>query len=261
MSIQARFNSMEMRQCISPEAKIGTNVEIGFGVRIYDNVVIGANSTIGDHCVIGCPTKSQKFAGKPVIVGENSIIRSHSVVYEGSVFGKGLETGHHVVLREGTQAGLNLRVGNFSDVEGHCTIGDFCRFHGYAHIGKGSQIGNFVWIFSLVTLTNDPLPPSHLALPVTIEDGAVLAVGATPLPGSHIGKGAFVGAGSQVRGNVPAGAVVLNGKVVFGVHRLCAMEHGIAHPWMTHFKDAYPEEAWERIEALGFEVKQAALDI
>ena len=39
------------------------------------------------------------------------------------------------------------------------------------------------------------------------------------------------------------------------------MEHGIAHPWMTHFKDAYPEEAWERIEALGFEVKQAALDI
>ena len=252
---------MEAFQQISKKAKIGSNVQLGFGVRVYDNVVIGANCTISDHSVIGCPTENPELSGKPVYIGDNSIVRSHSVVYEGSSYGAGLETGHHVVLREGTQAGVNLRVGNFSDIEGNCQIGDFCRFHGYAHIGKGSVVGNFVWIFSLVTLTNDPLPPSHLALPVTIEDGAVLAVGATPLPGSYIGKGAFVGAGSQVRGKVPAGAVVLDGKVAFGVHRLCSLEHSITHPWMTHFKDAYPEVAWERIDKLRAEVSEASLKV
>ena len=252
---------MDSFQQISPKAKIGANVRIGFGVRIYDNVVIGANCTIADHCVIGTPTKHPEFSGQPVVIGEGSIIRSHTVVYEGSSYGAELETGHHVVLREGTRAGDNLRVGNFSDIEGNCQIGDFCRFHGYVHIGKGSVVGDFVWIFSLVTLTNDPLPPSHLALPVTIEDGAVLAVGATPLPGSYIGQGAFIGAGSQVRGKIPAGAVVIDGKVVFGVHRLCSQEHGIQHPWMTHFKDAYPEVAWERIEQLRVEVSEASLKV
>lgn len=249
---------MENFQLISPNATIGANVEIGVGVRIYDNVVIGANCTIADHCVIGAPTKHPRFSGKSVVVGAHATIRSHSVIYEGSSYGAGLETGHHVVLREGTVAGENLRVGNFSDVEGDCQIGDYCRFHGYAHIGKGSRIGDFVWIFSLVTLTNDPLPPSHLATPVTIEDGAVLAVGATPLPGSYIGMGAFIGAGSQVRGKIPPGAVVLDGKVAFGVHRLCSLEYGIAHPWMTHFKDAYPEDAWARLDQLSKDVTEAS---
>jgi len=246
-------------QHISEKAQIGANVSIGFGVRIYDNVIIGANTSIGDHCVIGYPTKSPARAGKPVVIREHSLIRSHCVVYEGSDYGPQLETGHHVILREGTIAGTNLRVGNHSDIEGDCTIGDYCRFHGYAHVGKGSRIGNFVWLFSLTTLTNDPLPPSHLAVPVIIEDGAVLAVGATPLPGSHIGMGAFIGAGSQVRGKVPAGAVVLDGKVMFGVHRLSSLEHKIAHPWMSHFKDAFPEETWPRLEQLEKEVRAAAL--
>ena len=249
---------MNQFQQISERAEIGRNVSIGFGVRIYDNVVIGDDCSIGDHSVIGYPTQNPSWAGRPVVIEKHSLIRSHCVVYEGSSYGAGLETGHHVVLREGTTAGANLRVGNHSDIEGDCTIGDYCRFHGYAHVGKESKIGNFVWLFSLTTLTNDPLPPSYLAIPVSIEDGAVLAVGATPLPGSPIGKGAFIGAGSQVRGTVPAGAVVLDGKVAFGVHRLRSLEHNISHPWMSHFKDSFPEPAWPRIEQLEKDVRAAA---
>ena len=69
---------MDSFQQISPKAKIGANVRIGFGVRIYDNVVIGANCTIADHCVIGTPTKHPEFSGQPVVIGEGSIIRSHT---------------------------------------------------------------------------------------------------------------------------------------------------------------------------------------
>lgn len=243
---------------ISPKARIGADVEIGFGVRIYDNVEIGSGSKIADHCVIGYPTSRPDLAGKPLEIGCNANIRSHSVLYESSAIGAGLETGHHVVIREGTKAGQHLRVGNFSDIEGDCCIGDFCRFHGYVHVGKGSQIGHFVWLFSLVTLTNDPLPPSRLAIPVEVQDGAVLAVGVTPLPGTRIGKGAFIAANSQVSGRIPAGALWHSGKVRCGVHRMVNIEEGLQHPWMSHYKDAFPENSWERIDALLAEVEAAS---
>ena len=246
---------------ISKQAEIGTNVHFGYGVRVYDNATIGNNCVIEDHSIIGCPTLNPVHSGKRVLLREDSIIRSHNVVYEGSSYGPALESGHHVILREGTEAGTNLRVGNHSDIEGDCLIGDYCRFHGYVHVGKGSRIGNFVWLFSLTTLTNDPLPPSHHRVPVIIDDGAVLAVGATPLPGAVIGKGSFISAGSQVRGQVPAGAVVVEGRVVFGVHRLCSLEHNISHPWISHYKDKFPKAAWVRLDELHRDILKASKEI
>lgn len=241
---------MTSNSIISPKAKIATGVTIGDFVRVHDNVVIEAGTKIGDHCVIGQPASVQAYANKLVRIGEDSVIRSHTVIYEGSEFGKKLETGHHVVIREGTQVGLNLRVGNFSDIEGACTIGDYCRFHGYAHIGRGSVLGNFIWIYSLVTLTNDPLPPSKILQPVTIDDGVVVAVGSTVLPGSHLGRGSFVAAGSQVHGVVPVASVWKGSGVMGSVHRLASLEHGVQHPWMRHFAEAFPVEAQDRLKAL-----------
>ena len=104
------------------------------------------------------------------------------MLYEGSEFGAGLQTGHHVLIREGTRAGRDLRIGSYSDIEGDCTIGDCGRFHGYAHVGRGSRIGNFVHLYSLTILLNDPLPPSNIMQPATLEDGVVVAVGATVMP-------------------------------------------------------------------------------
>jgi UDP-3-O-[3-hydroxymyristoyl] glucosamine N-acyltransferase len=246
---------------ISENAIIHPTTAIGMGIRVYPGVVVEENCTIGDQVILGHPTHNLKWKNKELRIPAGSVIRSHSIVYEGSAFASKLETGHHVVIREGTLAGKNVRAGNFCDIEGDCVIGDYCRFHGYSHVGKGSRIGNFVWIFSLVTLTNDPLPPSHLSKPVTILDGAVLAVGVTPLPGTVVGKGAFISAGSQISGVIPDAAVYANGKIVCGVHRLRSLEHGISHPWMNHFKDAYPEESWPKLDALRDEIIQASKNL
>ncbi|SMC43752.1 transferase hexapeptide (six repeat-containing protein) [Desulfocicer vacuolatum DSM 3385] len=237
---------------ISSKAILGKNVVIGDYAKIFDNVVIGDNVQIDDYCQIGHPSiLSDK---KPVIIGSNSHIRSFSIIYENSEFGPALETGHHVVIREGTMVGENLRVGNFSDIEGDCVIGDYCRFHGYSHIGKGAEIGHFVWIFSLVTATNDPLPPSNAQAPVKIKDGAVVCVGATLMPGSIVGTGAFISAGAQARGDVPAGAVIAgeDGKVVNHVSRLIDFNSGQRHPWMNHYRHVYPntEEITNRLDSL-----------
>jgi carbonic anhydrase/acetyltransferase-like protein (isoleucine patch superfamily) len=109
-----------------------------------------------------------------------------------------------------------------------------------------------VWLYSLTTLTNDPLPPSHFEKPVTVEDGVVVCVGCTILPGSILRQGAFVSAGTKVRGEVPPGAVVDGeyGRVLCHITMLMNLESGLQHPWMNHFADAYPPEAQGRIRAL-----------
>lgn len=216
---------------------------------IHPNVEIGQGTSVGEYCVLG----GGPLAGKePLLIGANSTIRSHSVIYAGSTFGDGLETSHHVVIREKTIAGENLRVGNFNDIEGDCVIGDFCRFHGYVHIGKGSRIGSFVWLFSLTTATNDPLPPSRIVDPVTIGDGVVVCVGVTMMPGTRLGDGAFVTAGSQAKGEIPPGAVVAgpDGEIINHVANLIHPTTGTRCPWMRYYSNAYPERCQTRISEL-----------
>lgn len=251
-----------MDKLIDPLAKIGSNVAIGHGTRIYGNVEIGDNCTIGDCCIIGHPASGDNG---PLKLGSGATVRSHAVLYEGTTIGPFLETGHHVVIREGAVIGENLRIGNFSDIEGSCRIGDFVRMHSYAHVGKGADVGDFVWLFSLTTLMNDPLPPSHLADPVTIGDMATICVNAQLMPGVRVGRGAFVASGAVAHGEVPAGALVTgsDGEIAGSVRLLMHMQTRTRHPWHKHFADAYPERARDRIAQLGAEIdaEAAALDL
>lgn len=247
-----------MTSLIDKTAKIGSNVSFGHCVRVYGNVEIGDNCKIGDFSVIGHPTLKGDSA--PLILGEGAVVRSHAVLYEGSTIGPYLETGHHIVIREGARIGENLRIGNFSDIEGACQIGDFVRLHGYSHVGRGATIGDFVWLFSLTTLMNDPLPPSHLSEPVTIGDMVTVCVNAQIMPGTQIGRGAFVAAGAVARGSIRAGTVISgpDGDETGQVRFLMHMQSRTRHPWHKHFSDAYPERARARIAALGAEIDAEA---
>ncbi len=236
---------------ISTKAQIGTNVRIGVGSHIRDTAVIGDNCVIGDHCTIAHEA-SGPWAGKPLRIGPGSTIRSHSVLYEGSDLGPDLQTGHHVLIREGTVAGMNLRVGSFSDIEGDCTIGDCGRFHGYTHVGRGSKLGHFVHLYSLSILLNDPLPPSEIMEPVVLEDGVVVCVGATVMPGTVLRRGSFVSARSIAQGEIPAGAVVEgpHGQIVSHVTFLVNFKHGARHPWIRNFANRYPATVQDRLQEL-----------
>lgn len=237
---------------VSEKAKIGNNCDIGEFTIVHDDVIIGDNVKIGANCVIGLPTNGNN---EKLFIGDDSLIRSHTILYQGSYFEKKLETGHHVLIRENTKAGINLRVGSFSDIEGDVEIGDYTRFHSYVHIGKGSLIGSFVWIYSLVILTNDPLPPSNAFTPVHIEDGVVVCVNSIIQPGIKLQKGSFIPAGSNVNRDLSIGEVFQNNNNnLISVNKLVSLKNNIRHPWMIHFKNAYPEEAWEKIEKLKEEI-------
>jgi acetyltransferase-like isoleucine patch superfamily enzyme len=229
---------------VSPNATIGNDVSIGPFTIVYDNVSIGDNTCIDSHCSIGQPTPLAK-RDPMLTIGNDSIIRSHSIFYEGSTFGKKLTTGHRVTVREGTKAGANLQIGTLSDIQGDCEIGDYVRTHSNVHIGKHSKVGNFVWIFPYVVLTNDPHPPSNVILGCTIGDYASIATMSLVLPGVLVGEHALVAANSTVSKNVEPHTVVGGNPAKF----LCETKQIIlrdgtnrpAYPWPAHFQRGYPE--------------------
>ena len=229
---------------VSDKADIGKNVVIGPFTVVHENVVVKDNSIIEGFCEIGYPTNLAKT--NALVIGENSLIRSHSIFYQGSVFGDRLITGHRVTIRENVTAGKNLQIGTLSDFQGDCEIGDFVRTHSNVHIGKKSIIGDFVWIFPYVVLTNDPHPPSDILEGVIVHDYAVIATMSVLLPGVTVGSNSLVAAHSLVNKDVPESQVVggAPAKILCAadVIKLKGSEGKSAYPWPRHFHRGYPEE-------------------
>lgn len=239
---------------VSKNAEIAENVTIGPYTIIHDNVIIKDGTSIEANCEIGYPTKLAEDL--PLIIGDNSLIRSNSVFYQGSVFGDQLITGHRVTIREKVQAGINLQIGTLCDFQGDCVIGDYVRTYSNVHIGKNTQIGNFVWVFPYVVFTNDPHPPSYIQDGVTVEDYAVIATMSVILPGVRIGEHSLVAAHSLVNRDVPQNEVHGGSPAKF----LCDTSEikfkdgsgNNAYPWPRHFHRGYPDsivKAW--IEEFG----------
>jgi len=240
---------------ISDKAKIGKNVKIGQFTTIHENVEIEENTVIEGYCEIGVENHLSK--GEKLYIGKNSHIRSKSIFYEGSKFGEKLITGHRVTVREKTIAGKNLQIGTLTDIQGHCNIGDYVRIHSNVHIGQHSEIGNYIWIFPYVVLTNDPHPPSEVMQGVKVEDFAVISTMSVILPGIKVSTGCLIGANSMLSiktepnmlysGN-PAKKVCLASKI-----RLKDGTRRPAYPWIRHFHRGYPQEVITEWEALSDE--------
>jgi len=228
---------------VSSEAKIGVNVNIGPYTIVHGNVEIGNGSIIGSHCEIGVPTP--RGDGSPLSIGANSTIRSHSVFYESSVIEEGLTTGHRVTVREMTQAGRAFQIGTLGDIQGHCRIGDYVKFHSNVHVGQHTIIDDFVWVFPYVVFANDPHPPSEVVAGCTIQRFAAIATMSTILPGVTVGEGALIGACSAVTRDVGKDRIALGNPATdrgpTSKIKLRDDSGRPAYPWRTHFHRGYPE--------------------
>ena len=233
---------------ISPTAKIGKNVRIGNHTIIYDNVEIGDNTIICNDCVIGEPLND--YYGNPVgyenpktILGENSLIRSHTIIYAGNTMGDHFQTGHRVTVRENTVFGSHCSLGTLDDIQGHSVFGDYCRLHSNVHIGMHSKLGNFVFVYPYVVFTNDPTPPSDICIGPIVGDFSQIATGSILLPGVKIGKHCLVGACSSVTKNVEDYKLVVGvpAKPIKDVRDIIDRETGQSHyPWPLRFERNMP---------------------
>lgn len=230
---------------VSTQAKIHESVKIGKYCIIYDNVVIEKDCVIEDFTTLGYPTKLGD--GSPLIIRQSSLIRSYSLFYESSEFGKELVTGHRVTVRENTSAGDNFQIGTLCDIQGHCRIGNNVRTHSNVFISQKSIIADFCWLFPYVVLTNDPHPPSDGYIAgCKLEEYAALAAASCILPGVVIGAGSLVAAGALVTkdvlpghfvGGVPAKDLGPVDMIKFRDNRNLS-----AYPWRKHFHRGYSED-------------------
>lgn len=180
---------------------------------IYPNVAIGENVVLGAFVVVGEPPREKARGELETVIGENSTIRSHTVIYAGNKIGRNFQTGHGVLIREENVIGDDVSIGSHSVIEHHVKIGDRVRIHSQVFIPEFSVLEDNCWIGPNAVLTNAryPLSPDAkktLKGPI-IRSGAKIGANATLLPGVTVGRNALIGAGAVVLNDVPDGKVVV----------------------------------------------------
>ena len=186
--------------------------EISNSAKILKNVHLGENVKIEDYVIIGVPPMKKNEGDLKTIIGDNAIIRSHSVIYAGNKIGNNFQTGNNVNIREENEIGNNVSIGTKTVIEFKTVIRDDVRIHSQAFIPEYSVLEEDCWIGPNVVLTNAKFPKSLRAKDflegVVIGKSAKIGANSTILPSVKIGKDALVGAGSVVTRDVSEKKIV-----------------------------------------------------
>jgi len=181
--------------------------------KVHPNVILGRNATIEEYVLIGVPPRGRKSGELPTKIGDNAVIRSHTVIYAGNVIGDNFQTGHHVLVREENRIGDDVSIGTSSVVEHHVEIGSHVRIHTGAFVPETSVLEEGCWLGPHVVITNAlyPLSPNvkQELKGAIIGKRAKIGANVTLLPGVKVGENALVGAGAVVTKDVPPESVVV----------------------------------------------------
>ena len=171
--------------------------------HVADAIHLGGGHQIDPGALLGYLT-GRKLESYVLRIGARARIRSGTVLYAGSTIGAGLETGHHVVIREENVIGDNLNIWNSSTIDYGCVIGNNVKIHCNVYVAQFTILEDDVFLAPGVMVANDPHPlcAHHLQGP-TIKRGARVGINVTLLPGVVVGEGAMIGAGSVVTRDIP----------------------------------------------------------
>jgi acetyltransferase-like isoleucine patch superfamily enzyme len=180
----------------APPHKAGTGLaavaRCGFfiapGATIYhSNLIFGKNVYIGDRVILYQAMLEGKKGGE-LVIGDNVCILRDTVLETGM--------GASITIGDGTYIHPRCQINAYkSSIEiGKCVdIAPNCAFYSYDH---GIKAGK--WI------REQPLTSKG---PIVIEDEVWIGVGVIVLSGVRIGKGAVIGAGSVVSGDIPPDSI------------------------------------------------------
>lgn len=186
------------------------------GHEILDNVTLGKNVQVGDYAILGVvPTKppiSPPHEGQ-LIIGDDSVIRSHSILYLGNKIGRNFQTGHGVLIRENNLIGDDVSIGTHSVLERENVIGHGVRIHTNCYIPEFVDIKDKAWLGPNVTILNVLHPPcpswEECGRGIIIRENAKIGGNVTIGPRISIGKNSLIGCGSMVLNDIPDDSVAV----------------------------------------------------
>ena len=172
-------------------------------LRIEPGLVVDDDVTLG--------YSSSRTTADSLVLGPNARLRSGTVIYVGSQIGAEFETGHHVIVREGTRIGDQVSVWSNSVIDYGCVIGSRVKIHCNCYVAQFTELEDGAFLAPGVTIANDLFPgrgdsKSTMAGPV-VRARAQIGVNVTILPYVTIGEEAIIGAGSVVTRDIPPGMV------------------------------------------------------
>lgn len=178
---------------------IDSDVELAQDVRIEPGVQLKAGTRVAENAVIGpdCTLVTMEIGAGA------SVVRTHG---SDSVIGPGAKIGPFTYLRPNTVVHADGKLGTFVETK-NTTIGTGSKvphltYVGDATIGEYSNIGA-----SSVFVNYDGVNKHHTTIGSHVKTGSDNMFVA-PVT---IGDGAYTGAGSVIRRNVPPGALAVSG--------------------------------------------------
>lgn len=188
-------------------AYIDEGVKIGSGTVIYPCVVIEGDVTIGEDCVIG-----QNSRIVDSTIGDRTTVQS-SVITESKV-GSDTKIGPFAYLRPNSTIGNECKVGDFVEVK-NSSMGDGAKASHLTYIGD-SDVGKKVNLGCGVVFVNYDGSKKYRSV---VDDEAFIGCNSNLVSPVHVGRGAYVAAGSTITSDVPDGALYVarsRGKVLEG---------------------------------------------
>ena len=176
-------------------AYIDEGVTIGAGTVIYPCVVIEGDVTIGENCTIG-----QNSRIKDSVIGDDTSIQS-SVILESKV-GSGTSVGPFAYLRPNSEVGDGCKGGDFVEIK-NSKLGDGAKAAHLTYVGD-SDVGERVNLGCGVVFVNYDGSRKYRSV---VEDGAFIGCNVNLVSPVHVGKDAYIAAGSTITEDVPDGAL------------------------------------------------------
>src|SRR5207302_5988575 len=201
--LRARKNAQLMKDGVTLRDPSVTYVDEG--------IEIGPDSVLEPMVSLRGKTR----VGRGVEIGQGCVIVDTEIadgarilpysVFDGAKIGPGAVVGPFARLRPGAQVGERAHIGNFVELKntvlGKGSKANHLSYLGDAVIGEGCNIGA-----GTITCNYDGVN-KH---PTAIEDGAFIGSDSQLVAPVKVGKEAFVGSGTTVREDVPAGALAVS---------------------------------------------------
>ncbi|MCR5570835.1 MAG: acyl-ACP--UDP-N-acetylglucosamine O-acyltransferase [Bacteroidales bacterium] len=207
---------------VSPDAKLGENVQIGPYAFIDSDVEIGDNTVVQPHAVIyryvriGCDC--EVFPGAVVGAIPQDLKFDGEITY--------VEIGDRVTIRECA----TVNRGTKASGKGITRIGDDTLVMSYVHVAHDCRVGRHCILVSYVGLAGE----------TDVDDWAIIGGSTVVHQFSKIGAHAMIGGGSRVNKDIPPYSLCGREPVSFaGVNLVGLRRRGFSAETIRNIKDIY----------------------